>query len=44
MKTVTQLLAVSLFTFSSLFLGSCKKDATNASGNQELTSGKGETL
>lgn len=42
MKTVTQLLAVSLFTFSSLFLGSCKKDATNASGNQELTSGKGE--
>ena len=42
MKTVTQLLSVSLFAFCSLFLGSCKKDSTNASGNQELTAGKGE--
>lgn len=42
MKIVTQFLAVSLFAFGSLFLGSCKKDSTNGSGNQELTSGKGE--
>ena len=42
MKTVTQLLSVSLFAFCSLFLGSCKKDSTNASGNQDLTAGKGE--
>jgi hypothetical protein len=42
MKTVTNFLAVSLFAFCSLFLGSCKKDSTDASGNQELTTGKGE--
>ncbi len=42
MKTVTQFLAVSLFAFCSLFLGSCKKDSTDNSGNQSLSSGQGE--
>jgi hypothetical protein len=42
MKTVKQLLSVSLFAFSSLFLGSCKKDSKDASGNQDLAAGKGE--
>jgi len=42
MKTVTQLLSVSLFAFCSLFLGSCKKDSIEASGNQELTAGRCE--
>lgn len=42
MKTVTKLLSVSLFAVSSLFLGSCKKDSTNGSGNQDLNSGQAE--
>lgn len=40
-KTV-QLLSVSLIAFCSLFITSCKKTSTDASGNQELTAGKGE--
>ncbi len=42
MKKTVQLLSVSLFALCSLFITSCKKDPTNASGNQELTAGKGE--
>ena len=42
MKTVTRFLAVSLFAICSLFLGSCKKDSTDGSGNQELNAGQGE--
>ncbi|MBL7700746.1 MAG: hypothetical protein JNM14_00730 [Ferruginibacter sp.] len=42
MKKTIQLLSVSLFAACSLFMGSCKKDSTDASGNQNLGSGQGE--
>lgn len=42
MKKTVQFLSVSLIALCSLFSTSCKKDSTNASGNQELTSGKSE--
>lgn len=42
MKTAAKFLSVSLFALSSLFLGSCKKDSNDASGNQELGTGQAE--
>lgn len=42
MKKAIQLLSVSLFAACSLFLNSCKKDSTNSSGNQNLSSGQAE--
>lgn len=42
MKKTIQFLSVSLIALCSLFITSCKKDSTDASGNQELTTGKAE--
>lgn len=42
MKKTIQLLSVSLFALCSMFITSCNKASTDASGNQELTAGKGE--
>lgn len=42
MKTATRFFSVSLIAIGSLFMASCKKDSTDASGNQNLSSGQGE--
>jgi hypothetical protein len=42
MKKTVQLLSVSLIALCTLFLASCKKDSTNSSGNQNLSSGQAE--
>lgn len=42
MKKTVHFLSVSLIALCSLFITSCKKDSTDTSGNQELTTGKAE--